>query len=125
MLNVNEWLQLILAAPADQKPAMDPTAWLWMLALMAFAFYFIIIRPQRREQQEKQQMLSKVQKGDRVVTIGGIHGKVTGVDETRNIVTIDVGKNVKIDFSRNAVANIDREGKKPQQEGKSDKKSDK
>ncbi len=71
--------------------------------LLVFAvFYFFIIRPQRKQQQEHQEMVAAVAKGDKVRTIGGIHGTVTKVDEDSFLVQVDSG--VKLRFSKSAIA---------------------
>jgi preprotein translocase subunit YajC len=76
------------------------------ILLIGFAFYFIILRPQKRDQQKVQDMRNAVKKGDRVKSIGGIYGTVTAVDTSRNIVTVQVDKNVKLDFDRDAIATV-------------------
>ena len=114
--NVTDGIQILLAAaPAADQPGNPMGSMLMMFVLIALAFYFIIIRPQRREQHDKQRMLETLEKGDRIVTIGGIHGVVAGVDATKQIVSVDVGKNVRIDFSRNAVSQIEKR-KRPSEE---------
>jgi preprotein translocase subunit YajC len=73
-------------------------------ALIIGIFYFLIIRPQNKKQKETQRMLSALKKGDRVVTIGGIHGVVQSVRESSVIVKVD--ETVKIEFSRSAVSAV-------------------
>jgi preprotein translocase subunit YajC len=73
-------------------------------ALIIGIFYFLIIRPQNKKQKETQRMLSAIKKGDRVVTIGGIHGVVQNVKEGSVVVKVD--DNVKIEFSRTAVSAV-------------------
>ncbi|MCX8036694.1 MAG: preprotein translocase subunit YajC [Candidatus Sumerlaeia bacterium] len=115
------WPLLFLAGAAE--PPKAPTMeFLWLFAIIGIMFWLMIIRPQRREQQEKQRMLSMVEKGDRVITIGGIHGTVAGVDDKNKTVTIDVGKGVKIEFSRSAIASIEKKkksGEEASREGQS------
>jgi len=96
---------------------------LMLFVMIGLAFYFIIFRPQKREQASKEKMLASVEKGDRVVTIGGIHGTVVGVDETRKTVFVDVGKNVRIEFSRNAVSSVEKKGKKGAEEPPKEKEA--
>jgi preprotein translocase subunit YajC len=67
-------------------------------------FYFMIIRPQQKRAKEREKMLSEVKKGDKIVTSGGIHGTVAGLDE--KTVLIDVGNNVKIKMERSAIGSI-------------------
>ena len=69
-------------------------------------FYFMIIRPQQKKAKEREKMLSEVKKGDKVVTGGGIHGTIAGLEEKTCLV--DVGNNVKIKFERSAIASIER-----------------
>ncbi len=79
---------------------------LLMFATLAIFFYFIILRPQQREQKRQQKVLDAVKKGDQVESIGGIHGTVVAVDTTHNVVSVQVDKNVKLDFSRNAIKSV-------------------
>ena len=74
------------------------------IAIIAI-FYFLIIRPQNKKQKETQKMLSALKKGDKVVTIGGIHGTITSVRETTVVVKVD--DNTKLEFSRSAVSSIE------------------
>jgi preprotein translocase subunit YajC len=67
-------------------------------------FYFLIIRPQRKKQTDTQKMLSALRKGDKVVTIGGMHGTIQKVKETTVIVKVD--DNVKLEFSRSAIQTV-------------------
>lgn len=85
----------------------DSTSYmLMMFATLALLFYFIILWPQQREQKRQQEVLNAVKKGDKVESIGGIHGTVVAVDTTHNIVSVQVDKNVKLDFSRNAIKSV-------------------
>jgi len=72
------------------------------LVLIFVVFYFLLIMPQQKKAKQHKQMLSSVQKGDDVVTNGGIHGKVVGV--TDQVLTLDVGEKVKIKISREFIA---------------------
>jgi len=75
-----------------------------MFGAIFLIFYFMIIRPQQRRAKEREKMLSNVQKGDKVVTSGGLHGIVAGLDE--KTVLLQVSENVKMKFERSAIANI-------------------
>ena len=72
-------------------------------------FYFLIIRPQNKKRKETEQMLSALKKGDKIITIGGIHGTVQSVKETTVIIKVD--ENVKLEFLRSAVSNVTAAGK--------------
>jgi preprotein translocase subunit YajC len=79
-------------------------------------FYFLIIRPQNKKQKETQKMLAALKKGDRVVTIGGVHGTIQSVKETSQTVIIKVDDNVKVEFSRSAVSTVEAAAKEDKDE---------
>lgn len=72
--------------------------------LIIVIFYFLIIRPQKKRDRETKEMLAAIKKGDKVVSIGGIHGTVVAVKETTIVVKVD--DNTRIEFSRNAISSI-------------------
>lgn len=72
------------------------------IILMAVIFYFLLYRPQKKEQKRRADMLGSLKKGDKVVTIGGICGVITALNE--KTVTLKVADKVEIDFLRSAVA---------------------
>ncbi len=100
-----------MAAAAQQDSGQSMTLMIMMFGTIALAFYFIIIRPQKREQRQRQVMLESVKKGDKVVTVGGIHGVVVDVDSNASIVTVEVAKNVRLNFTKSSVSNITKKGK--------------
>lgn len=69
--------------------------------LMFVVLYFLMIRPQQKRQQEIQQMINSLQKGDKVITSGGIYGTVVGVKD--DIVVLRIAENVKVEFQKSAV----------------------
>ncbi len=74
-----------------------------MVAIFAI-FYFLLIRPQQKKQKETKAMLSNLAHGDAVVTVGGLHGKITAI--TEQIVTLEVADKVKVKVSRGHIADI-------------------
>lgn len=74
------------------------------LALIFVIFYIFIIRPQNKKQKETQKMIDALKKGDKIVTIGGIHGTISSTKEQTVIVKVD--ENTKIEFSRSAIASV-------------------
>jgi len=102
-------LSLLMAAPqsADGAAASPGSGLLSFLPLAAIIaiFYFMIIRPQSKKQKETQKMLAALKKGDRVVTIGGIHGTIQSVKESSVVVKVD--ENTKIEFTRSAVSSVE------------------
>ena len=64
----------------------------------------MIIRPQQKRAKEREKMLSNMQKGDKVITSGGMHGTIAGLDE--KTVLLQVSDNVKMKFEKSAIASI-------------------
>ena len=77
-----------------------------MMAIFAI-FYFLLIRPQRKEQQRHRELIRNVKKGDAVVTAGGIIGTVVHAQEDR--VTIKTGENTRVVVERARIARLDGE----------------
>ena len=73
------------------------------IILMAVIFYFLLYRPQKNEQKKRAEMLNSLKKGDKVVTIGGLYGVITALNE--KTVTLKVADKVELDFLRSAIAN--------------------
>lgn len=68
---------------------------------MFVVFYFLLIRPQQKRQKEHKNMVSGLAKGDEVVTMGGILGKITAVDE--NFISVEIAKGTEIKVQRVSV----------------------
>jgi preprotein translocase subunit YajC len=79
-----------------------------MFSLIIGIFYFLILRPQQKKQKEREKLLESVKKGDKVITAGGVHGTVQGVEE--KTLLIQISDNVKVKFDRTAVSSIVKEG---------------
>ena len=102
---------------ADQMGAFGGTFGMLVPLILIFAImYFLMIRPQQKKQKETQKMIDALKKGDKVVTIGGIHGIVTSTKE--NTIVIKVDDNTKIEFNRTAIASVVTD--KPASESKSE-----
>jgi preprotein translocase subunit YajC len=86
---------------SPQTPV-NPILNLVPLALLFVIFYFLIIRPQKKQESDRQKMISSLNKNDEVVTTGGIHGTVVTVKEKTVIVRID--ENVKVEVEKNCVS---------------------
>ncbi len=72
--------------------------------LMGGIFYFMILKPQRKEQQRRQNMLNSLRKGDKVITIGGIYGTISDISE--KTVTVEVAENVEMVMVRSSVSSF-------------------
>jgi len=73
-----------------------------MLVGIVAIFYFFMIRPQQKRNKEQAKFRSELQRGQKVVTIGGLHGKIVEVQETT--VTLEVQDNVRMKFEKSAIA---------------------
>jgi preprotein translocase subunit YajC len=101
-------LDLLAAGSADAPPG-----WLQFLPIigMVAIFWFLIIRPQMRQQKAHREKVAGVKKGDQVVTAGGIVGKVTKVDET--YAEIEIAQGVRVKAIKATIGDIVPPGGKP------------
>ena len=67
-------------------------------------FYFMIIRPQQKRAKEREKLLSNIEKGDKIVTSGGVHGTIVGLEEKTAL--IEIATNVKIKIERSAIGSV-------------------
>jgi preprotein translocase subunit YajC len=67
-------------------------------------FYFMIIRPQQKRAKEREKLLSNIEKGDKIVTSGGVHATIVGIEE--KTVLIEIAPNVKIKIERSAIGSV-------------------
>ena len=81
----------------------SPLIQLAPFAMILVVFYFLLVRPQQKKMKEHKTMLEALQKGDEVVTQAGMIGRITKLDD--NNVTVEVAKNVEIQFQRAAIGN--------------------
>lgn len=77
---------------------------LLMFGLIIVIFYFMIIRPQSKRQKDRQKMLEAIKKGDKVVTNGGIHGKIVAMED--KTVLVEIADNVKVKVEKSAVTAV-------------------
>lgn len=107
------------------QPQGSPYMTIVMFALIFVIFYFFIIRPQNKKQKETEKMINALKKGDKIITIGGIHGEVTAVRESEKTIVIKVEDGSKIEFSRTAIASVvvDEPEKNSKKNAKADKKA--
>lgn len=72
------------------------------LLLMFAIFYFLLIRPQQKKQKKHREVLASLKRGDQVVTVGGLHGKITGL--TEKVVTLEIAEKVRVKVGRGYIA---------------------
>lgn len=95
--------------PANGGPNAVVVQILFFAAIFAI-FYFLLIRPQQKQRKEREALLSSLKRGDRVVTTGGLHGTVVGLNE--HTVILKVADQVRLEFDRAAIGRIASQGAK-------------
>ncbi len=103
VMNFLSFLQVSQAAAGSSQGSFMMT--IVTFGLVFVIFYFFIIRPQNKKQKETEKMISALKKGDKVITIGGIHGEVSSTKE--NTVIVKVDENCKLEFSRSAISSVE------------------
>jgi preprotein translocase subunit YajC len=88
------------------NPGQNPLVSLMPIILIFVIFYFLLIRPQKKAQDDHKKMIAGLKKNDEVVTSGGIHGTIVNVKDAA--VTLKVDDNVKIDVEKSCVARVKR-----------------
>ena len=100
----NTWMPLLAAAEEPTAASLIPT--LIMMVAMIAVFYFLLIRPQKKKDKAVKDMLAALKTGDRICTIGGIYGTITGLRE--DTVTMAVGpQKVPMMFARWAIRSVE------------------
>lgn len=100
--------------PLQAQPEGSPFGAFVPIILITMIFYFLLIRPQQKKQKQLEAMVKTIDKGDNVVTSGGLHGKVTGV--TDDVLTLDIGgvkgERVKVKVARARIEQVDAASKR-------------
>ena len=97
------FVSILAQSPAPQGPA-GGLNFLVPLIFIFVIMYFIMIRPQKKRQDEQKKLVAALKTGDRVVTSAGIHGLISNVKEAT--VMLKVADNVKIEIDKSAVTNV-------------------
>lgn len=87
-----------------QSDAMGMINAIMPMVVMGAIFYFMLWRPQKQQQNKRQQMLDALKVGDKVITIGGMLGEITAINDSK--VTLKLAKDIEIDFLRTAVSHL-------------------
>jgi len=74
------------------------------IILMFVIFYFLLIRPQQKRNKEHKEMITNLKKGDRIITSGGLYGRITGLDETT--LTVEIADKVRVKVARGNVSGL-------------------
>ena len=99
---MHSWI-LAAAAPANPAAAGGAMSWILMIG-MVVVFYVILILPQRKQQKQRNQMLNNLKKGDKVITVGGVHGEIIEFDDED--VKLRVAEKVELKFTRSSIAKV-------------------
>ncbi|MCR5187318.1 MAG: preprotein translocase subunit YajC [Treponema sp.] len=105
MLSFIPFLQAAAGGAGSASTSSSLIGTLLPFLLIAVIFYFFLIRPQNKKQKETEKMLNALKKGDKVITIGGIHGTVSSVKEKTVIVKVD--DDCKLEFNRTAISSVE------------------
>ena len=99
---------LTIAQAGPQGPGPLLVGFILPMIFVVGVFYFFIIRPQRKQEKQRREMIKALQKNDKVVTIGGIHGVVANIRKEDEVVTLKVDEsgNVRIRVSRSAISRV-------------------
>ena len=76
------------------------------MILIFIVFYFLLIRPQEKRRKDQEALILSVQKGEQIVTHGGIHGRVEKINDADSSIDLEIAKNVVIKISKSAIADI-------------------
>ena len=87
-------LNMILMAP---QPGQSPLVSFLPIILIIVVFYFFMIRPQMKKQKEQKKFREEIKKGDRIITIGGVHGKIAEISDKTFIIEVEGGTRLKIE----------------------------
>lgn len=90
------------AQAAGAQPS--PLSGILPLVFIFVVFYFLLIRPQQKKYKAHQAMIEAIEKGDEIVTGGGVHGKIVKVDETT--ATVNIAEDVEIKVERATISNV-------------------
>ena len=93
---------LILMSPPQGSGGGGAIGQFLPLILIVVVFYFFMIRPQIKKTKDQKKYMENIQKGDKIVTLGGIHGKIAEINDTTFIIEVEGGNRLKI--QKNAVS---------------------
>ncbi len=92
------YLNILLLAPQNDEPSGGLMSYLPLVLIMV-VFYFFFIRPQMKKAKEQRKFREALKKGDKVITIGGIHGKISEVKDTTILLEIEGGNKLMVEKS--------------------------
>ena len=112
-----KYYSIIAAAPPQKQgeTPQNPMGSMWVMLLLMFVImYFIIIRPQSKQRKEQAARVASLSKGDKIISIGGLHGTVHHISKTT--VTVKLSEGVFVPFEKDAIRSVIKVGKGQQKE---------
>jgi len=104
----------IVLMQAEGAPAGPDYSFFVMMALIFLIFYMLVMRPQQRQQKEREALIKSAVKGDRVTTVGGLTGTVTGVSD--DALTVEIarvkGARIEVEIQRGKIDGVVKAGEK-------------
>jgi len=91
-----------MSSPAGEQQ--NPITSFLPLILIVVVFYFFMIRPQMKKTKEQKVFRESLKKGDKVITIGGLHGKIVEIDEEAQTIDLEVASNVRLKFEKSSIS---------------------
>ena len=98
------WSIAVILQESSGSPGFGGLQMFLPLLLIFVVFYLFIIRPQQKREKKRKAMIEAVKRGNKVVTAGGIHGKIHQVDESSVLLDVDGG--VKLRIEKNSIASV-------------------
>jgi preprotein translocase subunit YajC len=95
-------LNILLMTPPQGSQQQNPIMSFLPIVLIIIVFYFFMIRPQMKKAKEQKKFREGLKKGDKIVTIGGLHGKISELQDTTIIIETESG--IKLKFEKSAVS---------------------
>jgi preprotein translocase subunit YajC len=108
-------------APAGANQSSYLVQMLPIIAIIIFWFYFLLIRPQQKQDRLRRELMSSLKKNDRVITSSGIYGTVVFVDDDQDrvVLRVDDDRNARVTFTKASIARVlDREAEKGKEKEK-------
>lgn len=100
------FLPMAMSPPAEGGGQSSPWSMVTLFVPFLLIFYFLLWRPQAKRQKEHQKMLNAIQKGDRIVTSGGLHATVLNVKEEEQVVVATIAEGVKVEIARASISGV-------------------
>lgn len=97
---------MLMLIQQDAAPGGQLTSFIGMIVLLFGIMWFLVIRPQRKRDRERREMLEALRKNDRVLTVGGIYGTIRSIKGDDMVLLVDESSNTKLRVSRSAISQV-------------------